>query len=174
MHKNFKEALNNITTFIFDFDGVLTDGKVIISDTGEPMRSMNIKDAFAIQHALKQSYRICVITGGSSPSIKTALHRLGVQDIFLKASDKLEVYKTYRDENFLKDEEILYMGDDLPDYEVIERVGAKTCPYNAVMEIKNICDYISVKNGGEGCVRDVIEQVMRLQNKWINDHTFKW
>lgn len=172
--KNVKELMNNITTFIFDFDGVLTDGMFILTDSGEVLRRMNAKDCYAIQHAIKCGYRIAVITGATSPFIKAALNNLGIQDVFLKSSHKLEVYKDYITENELKDEHILYMGDDIPDYEVLKRVAVKTCPKNAAHEIKAICNYVSPNRGGNGAVRDVIEQVLRLQGHWMNEHAMKW
>jgi 3-deoxy-D-manno-octulosonate 8-phosphate phosphatase (KDO 8-P phosphatase) len=164
--ENFKQKLTRIKTFLFDVDGVLTDGKVLIMPNGEVVRNLNTKDGYAIQLAVKKGYRIAIITGGHSLSMKQALENLGVQDVFLKQHDKLSCYKDYINTYQIKEDEILYMGDDLPDYEVMARVGLAVCPQNAAPEIKNISLYISSKNGGEACVRDVIEQVMRSQDTW--------
>jgi 3-deoxy-D-manno-octulosonate 8-phosphate phosphatase (KDO 8-P phosphatase) len=164
--RNFKEKLNDIKTFLFDVDGVLTNGTVLVMENGEIVRNLNSKDGYALQLAIKKGYRIGIITGGNSQAVKIALHTLGIEDIFLSQSDKLQCYKDYINENQLKEEEIVYMGDDLPDYEVMKRVGIAACPQDAAHEIKEICIYISNKNGGETCVRDIIEQVMRCQGTW--------
>jgi 3-deoxy-D-manno-octulosonate 8-phosphate phosphatase (KDO 8-P phosphatase) len=163
---NFKSRLNAVTTFIFDVDGVLTDGKVFLLPGGHQVRNMNIKDGYALQLAVKKGYKICIISGGKSEDVKQRLSLLGIEDIFMSAHDKLSVYKDFIAEHEISDNQVLYMGDDLPDYEVLQRVGAATCPNDAAEEIKNVCQYISAKKGGEGCVRDVIEQVMRVQGKW--------
>lgn len=163
---NFKQALNNITTFIFDVDGVLTDGKVIVTEHGEILRNLNSKDGYAIQLAIKKGYRIVIISGGNNEPVKQVLLRAGIQDIFIKQHDKLQCYKDYINTHSLNDTEIMFMGDDLPDWEVMKRVGVAACPNDAATEIKEICLYISDRKGGEGCVRDIIEQTMRVQGKW--------
>ena len=164
--ENFKQKLTRIKTLLFDVDGVLTNGQVFLMESGEFVRNMNSKDGYALQLAVKKGYRIAIITGGNSQIVKNALHGLGIEDVFLSQHDKLQCYKDYINENDLKEDEILYMGDDLPDYEVMKRVGLATCPFNSAHEIKDICIYISNRNGGEACVRDVIEQVMRSQGTW--------
>lgn len=164
--QNFKEKLNYITTFLFDVDGVLTNGIVTVMPNGEMVRNLNSKDGYAIQLAIKKGYRIGIITGGNSQAIKKALNDLGINDIFLSQHDKLSCYQNYLVEHDLKASEILYMGDDLPDYEVMKRVLIAACPRNAAHEIKDISIYVSDRKGGEGCVRDIIEQVMRCQGKW--------
>jgi 3-deoxy-D-manno-octulosonate 8-phosphate phosphatase (KDO 8-P phosphatase) len=163
---NIKENLNKITTFIFDVDGVLTDGSVILMPDGEQVRTMNVKDGYALQLAAKKGYKICVITGGDSKMVKERLLKLGIQDVYMKAHDKLDVFETYFYSNHLKYEEILYMGDDLPDYDVMKKVGYATCPADSAEEIKSIAHYISPIKGGYGCVRDVVEQVMKIQGTW--------
>jgi 3-deoxy-D-manno-octulosonate 8-phosphate phosphatase (KDO 8-P phosphatase) len=168
--ENFKEKLKRIKTFIFDVDGVLTDGKVYLFPNEEPIRSLQSKDGFAIQLASKKNYRIVIISGGRSNPVKEALIRLGVHDVFLSQSDKLSCYKEYIAENNLNEDEILYMGDDLPDWEVMRRVGLATCPSDAAVEIKDICLYVSPMKGGEGCVRDIIEQVLRVRKDWEISH----
>lgn len=164
--ENFKQKLTRIKTFLFDVDGVLTNGQVFLMESGEFVRNMNSKDGYALQLAVKKGYRIGIITGGNSQAVKKALESLGIEDVFLSQHDKLQCYKDYINEHSLNEEEILYMGDDLPDYEVMKRVGLATCPFNAAHEIKEICLYISNRNGGEACVRDIIEQVMRSQGTW--------
>lgn len=164
--ENFKEKLNKIKTLLFDIDGVITNGQILVFENGEIVRNMNSKDSYAIQLAAKKGYRIGVISGGKSEPLKKMLMSLGVQDVFLLQSDKLECYKDYVAAYDLKEEEILYMGDDLPDYDVMNRVGVAVCPNDAAHEIKSICIYISNRKGGETCVRDVIEQVMRCQGTW--------
>lgn len=163
---NLKEIFKNITTFIFDVDGVLTDGSVVLMPDGEQLRTMNVKDGYALQLAVKKGYNICIITGGNSHAVKDRLEKLGISDIYLKSHDKLDVFETYFYSNHLKHEEILYMGDDLPDYDVMKKVGIATCPADSAEEIKSISDYISPLKGGDGCVRDVVEQVMKIQDKW--------
>jgi 3-deoxy-D-manno-octulosonate 8-phosphate phosphatase (KDO 8-P phosphatase) len=166
MELNFKQHLNNITTFIFDVDGVLTDGTLTLMPDGEQVRKMNIKDGFAIDLAIKKGYRIAVISGGKSEAVRKRLELLGVKDIYLGVHRKLDIYEDYLASNNLNISEILYMGDDIPDYETMAKVRIATCPNDAAPEIKRICIYVSGKKGGEGCVRDVIEQVLRVQGKW--------
>jgi len=163
---NFKERLPKIKTFLFDVDGVLTNGTVQIMPNGEVVRNLNSKDGYAIQLAVKKGYRIAIITGGNSIAIKNALHELGIKDVFLSQHNKMSCYEDYILEYDLKEDEIVYMGDDLPDYDVMKRVGIAACPNNSAHEIKEISIYISNRNGGEACVRDIIEQVMRSQDTW--------
>lgn len=163
---NFKQKLNKITTFIFDVDGVMTDGKVLVMESGEVVRNMNSKDGYAIHLAVSKAYRIAIISGGNNVAVKNMLLRTGVNDVFINQHDKLACYLEYLNINNLTDEEVLFMGDDLPDHEIMSRVGLAVCPKDAVPDIKAICQYVSDKNGGEGCVRDVIEQVLRVQSKW--------
>ncbi len=164
--ENFKQKLTKIKTLLFDVDGVLTNGHVFLMENGELVRNMNSKDGYALQLAVKKGYRIAIITGGNSQTVKKTLESLGIEDIFLSQHDKLQCYKNYINEHNLIEEEILYMGDDLPDYEVMKRVGLACCPADAAHEIKDICIYISNRKGGEGSVRDVVEQVMRSQETW--------
>lgn len=158
--------MNNITTFIFDVDGVLTDGTVHVSQTGEMLREMNIRDGFAMKAAIESGYHVCIISGGSNEGVRIRLRNLGITDIHLGSPDKVETFKEYIDVYNIKPEQVLYMGDDIPDYHVMQLVGLPTCPQDASPEIKEISNYISHKNGGKGAVRDVIEQVMKVQEKW--------
>ena len=158
--------MNDITTFIFDVDGVLTDGTVHVSQTGEMLREMNIRDGFAMKAAVESNYHVCIISGGSNEGVRIRLRNLGIKDIYLGSPDKVVTFKEYCDIYNIKPEQVLYMGDDIPDYHVMKLVGLPTCPQDASPEIKEISNYISHKNGGKGAVRDVIEQVMKVQDKW--------
>ncbi len=151
---------------MFDVDGVMTDGKVLVMESGEMVRNMNSKDGYAVHLAVQKAYRVVIISGGNNTAVKKALERTGVKDVFINQHDKLACYLEYLKLNNLTDEEVLFMGDDLPDHEIMSRVGVAVCPADAVQDIKAICSYVSGKNGGEGCVRDVIEQVLRVQSKW--------
>ena len=163
---NFKQALTRVTTLMFDIDGVFTDGKVLVMENGEKVRNMYGKDGYALHLAVAKGYRLVIISGGNNVAVKNALARAGVKDIFINQKDKLECYTNYLKENDLKDEEVLYMGDDLPDHAVMSRVGLAVCPKDSAPEIKEICMYVSHSKGGEGCVRDIIEQVLRAQANW--------
>ncbi|MDB2571821.1 MAG: HAD-IIIA family hydrolase [Polaribacter sp.] len=166
MEISFKQLLPKITTFIFDVDGVLTNGTLTIMPDGELVRHMNVKDGYAMKTALKNGYRVCIISGGTNEGVRNRLAALGIEDIYLGAHNKIEQYQELVKKYNLKAENILYMGDDVPDYPVMKIVGLPACPNDAVTEIKEVANYISNKKGGEGCVRDVIEQVMRVQGKW--------
>lgn len=158
--------LNEITTFILDVDGVMTNGQVLVTDEGNMLRSFNIKDGFAMQLAIKLGYRICVISGGNSAGVIKRLEGLGITDIFMKVHEKLPVFQNYLSDKKLNANEIAYMGDDLPDYNLIKQVGLKCCPADASHDIKEICDFVSGYPGGGGCVRELIEKVLRAQGKW--------
>lgn len=166
MAKSYKEIMNDITTFIFDVDGVLTDGTVHVSQTGEMLREMNIKDGFAIKAALETGYNVCIISGGSNEGVRIRLRNLGITDIHLGTPDKVATFNEYVELYNIQPEQVLYMGDDIPDYHVMQLVGLPTCPQDSSPEIKTISKYISHKYGGKGAVRDVIEQVMKVQGKW--------
>ena len=166
MAKSYKEIMNDITTFILDVDGVLTDSSVHITPTGEMLRVMNIRDGFAMKAALESGYNVCIISGGNNEGVRIRLRNLGISDIYLGSPDKEETFKEYCEIYNIKPEQVLYMGDDIPDYHVMQLVGLPTCPQDASPEIKAISKYISHKNGGRGAVREVIEQVMKVQGKW--------
>lgn len=171
---NFKESLRNVKAFVFDVDGVFTDGTVFLDPGGEMVRSMNIKDGYAVQYCIKKGYPVGIISGGNSESVRTRFQRLGVTDIYLKSHNKMVDFEDFMFKYNLLAEQILYMGDDIPDHEVMNRAGVPTCPADAAQEIKNISTYISDKNGGQGCVRDVIEQVLRLHGNWMAEEAFHW
>lgn len=173
MAKSYKEIMNEITTFIFDVDGVLTDGSVFINNEGEMQRTMNIKDGYAMKAAVDSGYNVCIISGGSNEGIRIRLRNLGITNIHLGSPDKVATFDEYTDVYGIKPEQVLYMGDDIPDYHVMKLVGLPTCPQDASPEIKGISKYISHKNGGKGAVRDVIEQVMKVQAKWMESFNGK-
>jgi 3-deoxy-D-manno-octulosonate 8-phosphate phosphatase (KDO 8-P phosphatase) len=164
---NVLELFNKITTFIFDVDGVLTDGTVLVLENGLQARRMNIKDGFALQMALKNGYRVKIISGGNSPEVKDRLEKLGVTDTELAVLDKKAAVSAYITANRLKKEEVLYMGDDLPDIPAMRVVGLACCPADAVNEVKETVQYISPINGGFACVREVIEKVLKLKGQWV-------
>ena len=167
MTKSYKELMNDITTFIFDVDGVLTDGSVFVNNDGEMLRTMNIRDGYALKAAVESGYNVCIISGGSNEGVRVRLRNLGIKDIYLGTPDKVETFDQYIDINQIQPGQVLYMGDDIPDYHVMQIVGLASCPQDAAPEIKGISKYISHKNGGKGAVRDVIEQVMKVQGKWM-------
>lgn len=164
----FLEKLKDITTFVFDIDGVLTNGTVLASPTGELLRSFNIKDGYALQLAKKKGYQLCIISGSTGAATQQRFANLGLTNVYLGVADKVEVFNRFLSENKLLAAEVLYMGDDLPDYEVMQLVGIAACPLDAVDEIKQISHYISSKKGGEAAVRDVIEKVLRAQQNWFD------
>ncbi len=166
MEISYKELLNNITTFIFDVDGVLTDSTVHITPNGEMLRTMNIRDGFAMKAAIESGYNVCIISGGNNEGVRIRLKNLGITDIHLAAPNKVETFKEYIELYHINPEHVLYMGDDIPDFHVMKLVGLPTCPQDAAQEIKAISKYISHKNGGKGAVREIIEQVMKVQGKW--------
>jgi 3-deoxy-D-manno-octulosonate 8-phosphate phosphatase (KDO 8-P phosphatase) len=171
---NYKEGLAKIKAFVFDVDGVLGSDRVLLNPDGEMLRTMNIKDGYALQYAMRKGYKIAIITGGASESVKIRFVKLGISDVYLKSHDKMDDYNDFVGKYNLADDDVLYMGDDLPDYSVMLRAGVPTCPANAVEEIKLISKYISDKNGGDGAVRDIIQQVLKLQGKWMEKDSVYW
>jgi 3-deoxy-D-manno-octulosonate 8-phosphate phosphatase (KDO 8-P phosphatase) len=171
---NYRKILNQINTFVFDIDGVLTDGNVVIASDGEQLRTMNVRDGYALQLAVKKGYKIIIISGGRSEAMKLRFTGLGITDIFLGITNKLEVFQNFIQQNNLNKENILYMGDDIPDYEAMSASGFAACPADAAEEIKSISGYISPFKGGAGCVRDIIEQVLKIHGKWFDKDSFHW
>ena len=163
---NYKALLPQITTFIFDVDGVLTNGKVLITSEGEMYREMDTKDGYALKCALDQGFKVCIISGGTNEGVRNRLRALGIYDIYLGAHHKGDPFQDVLDSYELSSDEILYMGDDMPDIEVMEQVAVAACPQDAVADVKAVSNYISHKKGGEGCVRDIVEQTLRVQGKW--------
>ena len=171
---NYKELLKNINTFVFDYDGVLTDGSIITLDDGEAYRTTNVKDGYALQLARKKGYRIVVISGAKADCMVHRLKALQITDVFLGIEKKLETFETYLQKNGIDSSHVLFMGDDIPDYELMLASGLSSCPSDAAEEIKKVARYISHFAGGKGCVRDVIEQVLKVQGKWMNDDAYHW
>lgn len=166
METNYKELLEKVKCFIFDVDGVLTNGKLLISDQGTLLRSMNVKDGFAMKYALSRGFKVCIISGGTNEGVRERLKTLGITDVYLGAHNKVEVLDEYLDIYGISRDEVAYMGDDIPDVYPMKELLLPTCPQNAVPEVKKIAKYISHKDGGKGCVRDLIEQVLKTQGKW--------
>lgn len=167
--------LRKIRAIIFDVDGVLSAETITLHPDGEPMRTVNIKDGYAIQLAQKKGLRIAILTGGRTLSVRKRYENLGVKDIYMGCAVKIQTYDEFLTKYGLNDSEVLYMGDDIPDYEVMKRCGCPCCPKDACPDIKAISLYVSERNGGYGCGRDVIEQVLRTQGKWLSDaEAFGW
>ncbi len=165
-HMNILELFQKITTFIFDVDGILTDGTVLVLDDGLQARRMNIKDGFALQMAQKNGYKVLIISGGNSPQVAERMNKLGIMDVHMSVLDKKTLVADYMVKNNLATEQVLYMGDDLPDLPAMSVVGLPCCPADAVTEVKEAVKYISHLNGGNACVRDVIEKVLKLNDHW--------
>lgn len=166
--------LKKIKAIAFDVDGVLSADIIPLHTSGEPMRTVNIKDGYAIQLAVKKGLHIAIITGGRTEAVRKRFAGLGVHDLYLGSAVKIHDYRDFRDKHGLKDEEILYMGDDIPDMEVMHECGLPCCPKDAAPEVKRIARYVSHAAGGYGCGRDVVEQVMKVQGKWMADDAFGW
>jgi 3-deoxy-D-manno-octulosonate 8-phosphate phosphatase (KDO 8-P phosphatase) len=164
---NVLEIFKEVTTFVFDMDGVLTDGTVLVLNDGLQARQMHVKDGLALQMALKNGYRVIVISGGYSEPVLGRFQKLGVTEIYLDVKDKLAFLEEYLNRHQLSWNEVLFMGDDLPDLAVLRKVGVPCCPADAVIEVKKASTYISPVNGGYGCVRDVIEKVLKLNDNWV-------
>jgi 3-deoxy-D-manno-octulosonate 8-phosphate phosphatase (KDO 8-P phosphatase) len=171
---NFMEELINIKAFVFDIDGVLSLQTIALNSFGVPCRTVNLRDGYAIQLAVKKGYRIGIITGSNCKEYSKRLKLLGVSDIYLKSQSKVDHFNAFLKKYGLKNSEVMYMGDDIPDFEVMKIAGLPVCPSDADSEIKQISIFISDKKGGEGCVRDIIEQVLRLNNKWMDSDAFTW
>lgn len=170
---NYKEGLNKITTFIFDVDGVITNGDVILHND-EVIRTMNSRDGYALQYARKMGFNIFIITGGNSEEVKKRLLNVGATEVILSSRNKVNDYKLLQKKYGFKNDEVMYMGDDIPDYKIMKLVGVSACPQDASVEIKHIADYQSPNNGGRHCVRDIIEQTLRNQGKWFTEQAFEW
>lgn len=167
--------LTKIKALVFDVDGVLSASTINVDTNGDFLRTTNVKDGYAMHLAVKQGLIVAIITGGGEESIALRYGRIGMEDIYLSSSNKTERFRMLLEKYNLAREEVLYMGDDIPDYEVMKQVGLPCCPRDAAPEIRDISLYISHLDGGKGCVRDVIEQVMKAQKKWMADEkAFCW
>jgi 3-deoxy-D-manno-octulosonate 8-phosphate phosphatase (KDO 8-P phosphatase) len=163
---NILELFAPIRTFVFDVDGVLTDGSLMLTEDGHMLRSMNIKDGYAMQLAIKKGYKVWIISGGKSEAVKLRLNRLGVQEVYIGIESKKEFLHEIALVSNTEYDYVLYMGDDIPDYAAMQVCGLPCCPNDAAPEIKQVSKYISPFNGGKGCVRDVIEKVLKLNGDW--------
>ena len=167
--------LKKIKAIVFDVDGVLSAETITMAATGEPLRTVNIKDGYAIQLAQKMGLRIAILTGGNTSAIRTRYENLGVQAIYMKCSVKITTFEEFLEKYQLSADEVIYVGDDIPDYEVMKRCGCPCCPADACSDIKAISLYVSDRKGGYGCGRDIVEQVLRAQGKWLSDaKAFGW
>ena len=163
---SYKEKLNEIKNFVFDVDGVFTDGSIVVDSDGNELRIFSTRDGIAVKLASDKGYNICIIRGGKNEGVITRLNRLGVKNVFLGVDDKIQVFESFINDNNLNLTETVFMGDDLPDINILKKVGLSCSPNDAAHEVREIVDYVSIKKGGEGCVRDIIEQVLTIQNNW--------
>lgn len=161
------EKIQKITTMIFDVDGVFTDGTLIVTESGDMLRAMNAKDGYAIKKALDEGLNIAIITGGDSLGVVKRFEKLGIDDIFIKISDKLTKFKEYIKDLDINEDEVMYMGDDILDLELLKNVFLPVCPRDACHEVLEASEFISNFDGGRGCVREIVEKVLSSQNKWL-------
>lgn len=171
--ESFKTILPQIKTFIFDVDGVLTDGSILLY-SGEVIRSVNVKDSYAIQYAAKLGYKIFIITGGDSEEVQVRLEGLGVTKVVLNAKNKVKSFEELKKKHQIDIDSVLYMGDDIPDLPLMKMVALPCCPQDSAVEVKSVARYVSPNLGGKGCVRDVIEQTLRVQGKWMLPEALEW
>lgn len=172
---NFKQKITTIKAFVFDIDGVLSSSMISVNTDGSLQRTINSKDSYAIQYAIKKGYKIAIITGGKAEHLLKCYSGLGIEDIYVNSGVKKYAFNDFINKYQINNSEVLYMGDDIPDYEVMKQSGIAACPSDASNEIKSISLYVSDKKGGHGCVRDVIEQVLKSQNQWFDaEIAFEW
>ncbi|MCC8144608.1 MAG: HAD hydrolase family protein [Tannerellaceae bacterium] len=171
---NINYDLKKIRAFAFDVDGVLSTDIIPLSPEGDPMRTVNIKDGYALQLAIKKGYEVAIITSGYTDAVRIRFERLGIRHIYMRSSVKINDYNDFIEKTGLKHDEVMYAGDDIPDFEVMQLVGLSVAPADAAPEIKQIARYISIRKGGEGVARDVIEQTMKAQDKWMGQEAFGW
>jgi len=174
MDEKIREQLKNTRTFIFDIDGVLTPGTVLVTEEGHMLRSVNIKDGYALQHAVKQGYNIGIISGGNSSGMLSRFRGLGIEQIYLGQKNKMAAFEEVCRVFDVTPEDVAYMGDDMPDFPVLQQAGIACCPADAASDIKEICNYISPVNGGQGCARNLLETAMKLHNTWWNEDSHNW
>lgn len=171
---NYKERLHKIKAFVFDVDGVLSSSLMSMTEDGTPVRTANVKDGYALQYAIKSGYIVAVITGADTTMVRNRCKIFEIENLYCKSANKLTDYEHFKQKHNLTDSEIIYMGDDLPDIPVLQKAGISCCPADAAHEVKEVVNYISHFNGGCGCVRDIIEQTMRAQDKWMSGEVFVW
>jgi 3-deoxy-D-manno-octulosonate 8-phosphate phosphatase (KDO 8-P phosphatase) len=166
---SYKEKLVKIKNFFFDVDGVFTDGSIIVDNSGNELRVFSTRDGIAVKLATDKGYNFCVISGGKNEGVRKRLNKLGIKNVYLGVNNKMEVFKSFMNDNNLKTTETMFMGDDIPDIQILKMVGLSCCPNDAANEVREVVDYISIKKGGEGCVRDIIEQILTIQKNWIEN-----
>ena len=166
---SYKEKLIKIKNFVFDVDGVFTDGSIIVDNSGNELRVFSTRDGIAVKLATEKGYNFCVISGGKNEGVRKRLNKLGIKNVYLGVNNKMEVFKSFMNDNNLKTSETMFMGDDIPDIQILKMVGLSCCPNDAANEVREVVDYISIKKGGEGCVRDIIEQILTIQKNWIEN-----
>jgi 3-deoxy-D-manno-octulosonate 8-phosphate phosphatase (KDO 8-P phosphatase) len=171
---NYKTKLTGVKLFAFDYDGIFTDGTVLLMPGGIQVRNANVKDGFAVQWAIKQGLELAIISGGREETVVERMMGLGVRHIFMKSHDKIAVLHNLCAELDIALEDVAYMGDDMPDVEVLKAVGLATCPSDAVAEVREVCDYVSPQAGGKGCVRDLLEQAMKARGLWLKEGVHNW
>jgi len=174
MDASLFEKLKSVSTFIFDIDGVLTAGNVLVTEEGHMLRTVNIKDGYALQHAVKQGYNIAIISGGSSEGMLQRFRGLGIKEIYLGQKNKVAAFEKVCLDFGVTADDVAYMGDDMPDFPVLKLAGLPCCPADAAEDIKEICKYVSPVNGGLGCARELLERAMKIQNNWWNEETHTW
>jgi 3-deoxy-D-manno-octulosonate 8-phosphate phosphatase (KDO 8-P phosphatase) len=170
----FKEELLQVRAFVFDIDGVISATTQFLTPDGETVRTSNLKDGFALMYAIRIGFPVCVITGGKTIEVIKRCEKIGIKDLYAGSLKKLPCLIDFIEKNNIQLDEVMYMGDDLPDYPVMKAVGIPVCPKDAAPEIKAISHYISDKDGGQGCVRDVVEQVLKAQGRWIDCEKMNW
>ena len=171
---NYKIKLKEIELFVFDYDGVFTDGIVLLMEDGSNVRQANTRDGYAVQWAIKQGMNVAVLTGGREKAVEARMRLLGVEEVHLGCHDKLESLKVLCDKLNVDIDKVMYMGDDMPGYPAMKNVGLAVCPNDAATDIKEISDYVSPIDGGRGCVREILEQAMRLKGIWSSEQGYKW
>jgi 3-deoxy-D-manno-octulosonate 8-phosphate phosphatase (KDO 8-P phosphatase) len=168
----FKEDLKRVTAFVFDMDGVFSRQEMNITPKGELIRTACARDGYAVMYCIQKAYTVCIISGGSAPGVRERFERLGVRDIYLDVENKVEALNDFIIRRKFELKNLMYMGDDIPDYNVMKMVGIPVCPADACEEIKAISRYISDMPGGMGCVRDVISQVLKAKGEWMDTHCY--
>lgn len=171
---DLNDMLKKINTFILDYDGVLTDGTVYMDSNGDPLRTSNVKDGYALQLACKLGYHVAVISGAIVTNITKRLNSLGVKDVYTGVPNKILKLEEYMEQYHLSADQIVYMGDDIPDLQVMQRVGVAACPADAAEEVRCVSHFVSERPGGRGCVRDIIEQTLKVQGKWMTAEAYSW
>jgi 3-deoxy-D-manno-octulosonate 8-phosphate phosphatase (KDO 8-P phosphatase) len=174
MNEAALQKLKSLKTFIFDIDGVLTTGNVLVTEEGHMLRSVNIKDGFALQHAVKQGYNIAIISGGNSQGMLHRFQGLGIKEIYLGQKNKMAAFEKVCSDFGVSRHDVAYVGDDMPDYPILKMAGLPVCPADAAEDVKAICELILSVSGGQGCARLLLETAMKLQNTWHNSDTHTW